>query len=50
MPGTDPTALAVELIALMDVLQVQWVLAPEQIDMAEVLRHRIDAALTDPLD
>ena len=48
--GTDPTALAIELIALMDGLQVQWVLAPDQIDMADVVRHRIDAALVRPLD
>jgi hypothetical protein len=34
----------------MDGLQVQWVLAPDQIDMAAVLRHRIDAALVRPLD
>jgi AcrR family transcriptional regulator len=47
---TDPSALAAELIALMDGLQVQWVLAPDQIDMAAVLRHRIDAALVRPLD
>jgi AcrR family transcriptional regulator len=43
--GTEPHALATELIALMDGLQVQWVLAPDQVDMAAVLRHRIDAAL-----
>jgi AcrR family transcriptional regulator len=48
--GTDPAALATELIALMDGLQVQWVLAPDQVDMAAVLRHRIDAALVEPLD
>jgi len=49
-PGTDPDALAVEIIALMDGLQVQWVLAPGDLDMAAVLRHRLDAALTVPLD
>ncbi|MGI8458812.1 MAG: TetR/AcrR family transcriptional regulator [Propionibacteriaceae bacterium] len=48
-PGTDPATLAVELIALMDGLQVQWLLAPDTVDMAAVLRHRIDAALTVPL-
>lgn len=47
--GTDPAVLATELVALMDGLQVQWVLAPEQIDMASVLRHRINAALVQPL-
>jgi AcrR family transcriptional regulator len=49
-PGSDPDTLAVEIIALMDGLQVQWVLAPQEIDMAAVLRHRLDAALTVPLD
>lgn len=49
-PGSDPGALAVEIIALMDGLQVQWVLAPDQIDMVSVLRHRLTAALTVPLD
>lgn len=50
VPGTDPHALAVEIIALMDGLQVQWVLAPDEIDMAAVLRHRLTAALAVPLD
>lgn len=49
-PGVDPHALAVEIIALMDGLQVQWVLAPEDIDMVAILRHRLNAALTVPLD
>jgi AcrR family transcriptional regulator len=49
VPGTDPPALAIEIIALMDGLQVQWVLTPDEIDMAAVLRHRLDAALTEPL-
>lgn len=49
-PGTDPDALAVEIIALMDGLQVQWVLAPDALDMAAVLRHRLAAALTEPLE
>ena len=34
----------------MDGLQVQWVLAPEDIDMVAILRHRLNAALTVPLD
>jgi len=50
LPGTDPDALAVEIIALMDGLQVQWVLAPDDIDMVAVLHHRIDAALVAGLD
>ena len=43
-------ALAFEIIALMDGLQVQWVLAPREVDMAAVLRHRLEGALTVPLD
>ena len=50
VPGNDPRALAVEIIALMDGLQVQWVLAPDQIDMVSVLRHRLTTALTVPLE
>jgi AcrR family transcriptional regulator len=50
VPGNDPRALAVEIIALMDGLQVQWVLAPDRIDMVAVLRHRLTAALTGPID
>ena len=50
VPGNDPRALAVEIVALMDGLQVQWVLAPDQIDMVSVLRHRLTAALAVPLD
>ena len=49
-PGVDPDTLAIEIIALMDGLQVQWVLAPEDIDMVAILRHRLNAALTVPLD
>ncbi|BAK35774.1 putative TetR family transcriptional regulator [Microlunatus phosphovorus NM-1] len=49
-PGVDPHALAVEIIALMDGLQVQWVLAPEDIDMVAILRHRLNDALAIPLD
>jgi AcrR family transcriptional regulator len=50
VPGNDPRSLAVEIIALMDGLQVQWVLAPDQIDMVSVLHHRLTAALTVPID
>ena len=50
VPDADPQALAVELIALMDGLQVQWVLAPDRVDMVAILRHRLNAALTVPID
>jgi AcrR family transcriptional regulator len=48
-PGVDPGSLAIELIALMDGLQVQWLLAPERVDMASQVRRRIESALIVPL-
>lgn len=47
--GLEPHALATEIVALMDGLQVQWLLAPDEIDMAALLRRRIESALTVPL-
>ena len=47
--GIEPGSLAIELVALMDGLQVQWLLAPTVVDMAAVLQHRIESALTVPL-
>jgi len=41
-PDTDSVALAAEVIAMMDGLQVQWVLDPERIDMARLFTHYID--------
>ncbi|WP_207670145.1 TetR/AcrR family transcriptional regulator [Glaciibacter flavus] len=46
--GVDPARFAVELIALMDGLQVQWLLDP-RIDMVGMVRGRIQSALTVPL-
>lgn len=37
MPGIDPQHAAVATIALMDGLQVQWLLEPDSTDMAEAL-------------
>ncbi len=48
-PGAEPAALAVELVALMDGLQVQWLLAPELVDMPGLLRARLESLLTVPL-
>ena len=48
-PGLEPHALATEIVALMDGLQVQWLLAPDEIDMAALLRRRIESTLTVPL-
>lgn len=39
--GVDPEGLDAELIALMDGLQVQWLLDPTQVDMGRALRHRL---------
>jgi AcrR family transcriptional regulator len=38
----DVDALAAQVIAMMDGLQVQWVLDPEGIDMAALFRHYLD--------
>jgi AcrR family transcriptional regulator len=40
-PDTDSDALAAEIIAMMDGLQVQWVLDPERVDMARLFAHYI---------
>ena len=41
-PDTDCDAVAVEVIAMMDGLQVQWVHNPERVDMARLFAHYID--------
>ena len=48
-PGIDPRAAARQLIALMDGLQVQWLLDDGVKDMAGVVRAHIDTQLTVPL-
>lgn len=40
-PDTDCDAVATEIIAMMDGLQVQWVLDPERVDMARLFEHYI---------
>ncbi|MDT0489897.1 TetR/AcrR family transcriptional regulator [Streptomyces griseus] len=45
-PGTDPATAAQQLIALMDGLQIQWLISDCTTDMAEVLRAHIRAQLT----
>jgi AcrR family transcriptional regulator len=47
--GIDPGEAARQLIALMDGLQVQWLLDDRVTDMAAVVRAHIDAQLTVPL-
>jgi AcrR family transcriptional regulator len=48
-PHVQPGSFAIELVAVMDGLQVQWLLAPDLVDMAALLRQRIESALTVPL-
>jgi AcrR family transcriptional regulator len=45
-PGTDCASAARTLIALMDGLQIQWLLAPEGVDMAGDLRRYLQPLLT----
>jgi len=40
-PDTDTDAVAAEVIAIMDGLQVQWVLDPDRVDMARLFAHYI---------
>jgi AcrR family transcriptional regulator len=47
--GVDPDEAARELVALMDGLQVQWLLDPETTDMPELVRAHIEARLSVPL-
>ncbi|MFG1669499.1 TetR/AcrR family transcriptional regulator [Streptomyces sp. Y7] len=44
-PGTDPAAVAQEVVAVMDGLQLQWVLDPRGFDMAGRLRAYADRLL-----
>jgi AcrR family transcriptional regulator len=46
-PGVIPEVAAAHLIALMDGLQIQWLLAPDT-DMAAALRSYVDGLLVDP--
>jgi AcrR family transcriptional regulator len=45
----DVDETAIELTALMDGLQVQWLLDPESVDMPAIVRRRIEQVLTVPL-
>jgi len=44
--GVDLAGLDVELVALIDGLQLQWLLEPDRIDMAGGLRRRLREVLT----
>jgi AcrR family transcriptional regulator len=48
-PGVDTAVAARQVIALMDGLQVQWLLGDGRLDMAAVLRAHLDTQLTEPL-
>ncbi|GAA4557895.1 TetR/AcrR family transcriptional regulator [Planotetraspora kaengkrachanensis] len=48
-PGIDPRTAGRQLVALMDGLQVQWLLDDSATDMAEVVRAHVQAQLTVPL-
>jgi AcrR family transcriptional regulator len=48
-PDVDVDETAIELTALMDGLQVQWLLDPESVDMPAIVRRRIEQVLTVPL-
>ncbi|MEU8135750.1 TetR/AcrR family transcriptional regulator [Streptodolium elevatio] len=45
-PGIDPEEAARQLIALMDGLQVQWLIDSEGTDMAAIVRAHVQAQLT----
>jgi AcrR family transcriptional regulator len=45
-PGIEPAAAARQLVALMDGLQIQWLLSHRRLDMAGILRAHLQAQLT----
>lgn len=45
-PSIEPHAAARQLVALMDGLQIQWLLSDRRIDMAAVLRAHLENQLT----
>ncbi len=47
--SVDPAGQARTLVALMDGLQVQWLLSPADVDMAGTLRAQLERVLTVPL-
>lgn len=48
LPGLDPLEEARKTVALMDGLQVQWLLDREGIDMAAIMRRHVNGLLTAP--
>jgi AcrR family transcriptional regulator len=47
--GVDPATAARAMVALMDGLQVQWLLDPEAVDMAEEVRRYLRPLMTRPV-
>ena len=47
-PGVEPAAAARQFVALMDGLQIQWLLGHRRLDMAAILRAHLQAQLTVP--
>jgi AcrR family transcriptional regulator len=47
--GVDPESAARELVALMDGLQVQWLLDPSSTDMPRLVRDHVERQLRVPL-
>jgi len=48
-PGVEPARQARTVVALMDGLQVQWLLAPDEVDMAGAIREHLQGLLVAPL-
>jgi AcrR family transcriptional regulator len=48
-PGIEAAAAARQFVALMDGLQIQWLLSHRRIDMASILQAHLQAQLTVPL-
>lgn len=48
-PGIDPATAAQQLVALLDGLQVQWLLGAQPTPMGDIVKAHIDAQLTSPL-
>lgn len=46
----DVERVAIELTALLDGLQVQWLYSPDVVDMPSQFRVRVDELLSEPLD
>ena len=48
-PGVDPATAAKQLVALLDGLQVQWLLGAQPTPMGDIVKAHIDAQLVSPL-